>query len=173
MECKLLPLTPDSWKAYCQLCAARGYQAPGLPPSAALVAGNEGGRSRLLSGAVVYPLEGRFVVIDHFVTNPQVSLRSRRDAALYTLRAAHTAATLMGMTLAVHPRAGAGLRRFVALHGLRPDQQAPFAPPGIRVPWEMFAEKESLASPMPARTPELPQTTPKLPAAKSKRKRPR
>lgn len=175
MHYKLLPLTPDSWKAYLGLCAGRGYQAPGLPPSAVLVAGQDDRWSlpRLVSGAVVYPLEARFVVIDHFVTNPQAPLRARRDAAVFTLRACHTMATIMGLTLAVHPRASVGLRRFCALHGLHPDPQAPFVEPGVRVPWAMFAAKKERApkAPLPAE-PELPiQAGKKMAAQKPKRKR--
>lgn len=174
MKCKLLALTPETWRAYTQLCGSRGYPVPPAPPSAAFVAGKDERweTPRLLSGAVIYPLDGKFVVLDHFVTNPEAPARNRRDAALYTLRAAQTIATIMGFTLALHPRTGPALRRFVHAHGLKADVQAPFAPPGVEVPWQMFAPEKKRApkAPLPAE-PELPTRAAKVAKARPRRKR--
>jgi hypothetical protein len=167
MECKLLALTPDVWTAYCGLCAVRKYPTPSLPPGGVFIGAMHPERGPVLvSGAVHGPMDTRFVLVDHFVTNPTLPLRLRRTAAAMTVRAVQTLATLMGRTTVVHPRASKSLRSFVCKLGFQDDPQAPFHPPGVRVPWLLYQKRKAPGAPLPA------EPTPELPVAKVAKKKP-
>ena len=150
MDCKLLPLTPDVWRAYLQICEVRGYRPPQPPQSGVFVAGSTGRPQvpyALLSGAVLEPVDTRFAVLKDFVTNPAMPMRARYVAAEATLRAARTLATLMGRTLVVRVFAGEKytamlapprLVKFLFKRGFRfggERQDNMFCPPGMPVPW--------------------------------------
>lgn len=175
MDCKLLPVTPDSWRAYCDITFARGLLPPAAPESAVLIAAMVDGKPMLLAGAVLKPLDTRFVSIESFVTNPQAPLRARHFAAMLTCRTARTVGTVMGRTAIARP-ATKGQARMLISQGFRPDAQAFFAPPGLDVVTQPIipksyrpAKKRAPPAPLPAE-PEAP-TAATVAAAGRPRKR--
>jgi hypothetical protein len=166
MDCKLLPLTPDSWRAYLSICDVRGVETRlQAPPSGVYVGGVLNELPVLISGACIDPVDTRFAVLQGFVTNPIVPLRARYIAAEATLRAARTLATLMARTLVVPLQNGpVSLARFIARRGFRYDQAQNvwYCLPGLPVP----VAKKAPRAPLPRGRVDAP----KVPAAKARRK---
>jgi hypothetical protein len=112
----LVALSQPVWTQYLEIARLRDYREPPRPRDGIWICSDKYGGG-LVGGVCLLPTEvGGYVLVEHAMTHPAVSIRDRAQAWEFGLTALRTYCTVRGMTPRFMVKSN-GMRRFLQRRG--------------------------------------------------------